>query len=57
MKTFFPASLQLTVIGSSVDIWKQDGLTKRPLMMDTAAHGPAQSIVHQVQLYVDYKHK
>ena len=57
MKTFFSASLQLTVIGSSVDIWKQDGLTKRPLMMDTAAHGPAQSIVHQVQLYVDYKHK
>ena len=49
--------LQLTATDSNVDIWKQDGLTKRPLMMDTAAHGPAQSIVHQVQLYVDYKHK
>ena len=57
MKTFFSASLQLTVIGSSVDIRQLAKLTRHTPMMDSGAHGPAQSTARQVQLYVDYKHK
>ena len=49
--------LHLTATDFNVDIWKQDGLTTHTLMMDTGAAGSAQSIVRQVQLYVDYKHK